>query len=57
MKTSILNLIRERGIVSIRDIMSLPNLQTKYREVCEQIAYLQMEGFVQYVPGKGYEAK
>ena len=57
MKTSILNFIRENGIVSFRDIMGLPNLQNKYLEVWEQLAYLQMEGFVHYVPGKGYEAK
>lgn len=57
MKTSILNFIRERGIVSFRDIMGMPNLQNKYLEVWEQLEYLQMEGLVHHVPGKGYEAK
>lgn len=57
MRTSILNLIRKRGIISFNDIIYALNLQTKYDEAAKQIAYLQMEGFVHCVPGKGYEAK
>lgn len=57
MRTSILNFIRERGIARFRDIMSLPNLQNKYKEVWEQLEYLQMEGLVHYKQGEGYEAK
>lgn len=57
MRTSILNLIRESGIIDFNDIIYALNLQTKYKEAAKQIAYLQMEGFVHYVPGKGYEAQ
>lgn len=57
MRTSILNLIRERGIIDFNDIIYALNLQTEYNEAAKQLAYLQMEGFVHYVPGKGYEAK
>lgn len=57
MRTSILNLIRESGIIDFNDIIYALNLQTKYKEAAKQIAYLQMEGFVHYVPGEGYEAK
>lgn len=57
MRTSILNLIRESGIVDFNDIIYALNLQTEYNEAAKQLAYLQMEGFVHYVPGKGYEAK
>lgn len=57
MRTSILNLIRESGIISFNDIIYAPSLQTEYKEVAKQTAYLQMEGFVHYVTGEGYEAK
>ena len=48
MRTSILNLIRESGIISFRDIICALNLQLEYNEAAKQIAYLQMEGFVHY---------
>lgn len=57
MRTSILNLIRESGIIDFNDIIYALNLQLEYNEAAKQLAYLQMEGFVHYVPGKGYEAK
>nr|DAG34800.1 MAG TPA: FaeA-like protein [Caudoviricetes sp.] len=57
MRTSILNLIRESGIISFNDIVYALNLQTEYNEAAKQMAYLQMEGLVHYVPGKGYEAE
>lgn len=57
MRTSILNLIRESGIISFNDIIYALNLQTKYKKAAEQIAYLQMEGFVHYKQGEGYEAR
>lgn len=57
MRTSILNFIRENGIISFRDVICALNLQLEYNEAAKQLAYLQMEGFVHYVPGKGYEAK
>ena len=57
MRTSILNLIRENGIIDFNDIIYTLNLQLEYNEAAKQLAYLQMEGFVHYVPGKGYEAK
>ena len=57
MRTSILNLIRESGIISFNDIIYALNLHTEYNEAAKQIAFLQMEGFVHYVPGKGYKAK
>lgn len=57
MRTSILNLIRESGIIDFNDIIYALNLQTKYKEAAKQIAYLQMEGFVHYKQGEGYEAK
>ena len=57
MRTSILNLIRTSGIIDFNDIIYALNLQTEYKEAAKQIAYLQMEGFVHYVPGEGYEAK
>ena len=57
MRTSILNFIRENGIISFRDVICALNLQTEYNEAAKQIAYLQMEGFVHYKQGEGYEAK
>lgn len=57
MRTSILNLIRESGIISFSDIIYALNLQTECKEAAKQIVYLRTEGFVHYVPGKGYEAK
>nr|DAE40868.1 MAG TPA: hypothetical protein [Caudoviricetes sp.] len=57
MRTSILNLIRESGIISFNDIIYALNLQTEYKEAAKQVAYLQMEGFVHYKQGEGYEAK
>ena len=57
MRTSILNLIRTSGIISFNDIIYELNLHTKYNEAAKQLAFLQMEGFVHYVTGEGYEAK
>ena len=57
MRTSILNLIRESGIISFNDIIYALSLQTEYNEAAKQIAYLQMEGFVTYKQGVDYEAK
>lgn len=57
MRTSILNLIRENGIISFNDVICALNLQTEYNEAAKQLAYLQTEGLVHYVPDKGYEAK
>lgn len=57
MRTSILNFIRENGIISFNDVICALNLQFEYNEAAKQLAYLQMEGLVRYVPGKGYEAK
>lgn len=57
MRTSILNFIRENGIISFNDVICALNLQLEYNEAAEQLAYLQMEGLVHYVSGKGYEAK
>lgn len=57
MRTSILNLIRESGIISFNDIIYALNLQTEYNEAAKQIAFLQMEGFVHYIQGVGYKAK
>lgn len=57
MRTSILNLIRTSGIIDFNDIIYTLNLQTKYKEAAKQIAYLQMEGFVHYKQGEGYEAR
>ena len=57
MKTSILNFIRENGIVSFNDVICALNLELEYDEATKQLAYLQMEGLVHYVPEKGYEAK
>lgn len=57
MRNSILNFIRANGIISFRDIICALNLQLEYNEAAKQLAYLQMEGLVHYVPGKGYEAR
>lgn len=57
MRTSILNLIRESGIISFNDIICALNLQTEYNEAAKQIAFLQMDGLVHYKQGEGYEAK
>lgn len=57
MRTSILNLIRTSGIISFNDIIYALNLQTEYDEAARQIAYLEVEGFVRYVTGEGYESK
>ena len=57
MRTSILNLIRENGIISFNDIIYALDLQTECQEAKMQIAFLQMEGFVHYKQGEGYKAK
>lgn len=57
MRNSILNFIRANGIISFRDVICALNLQLEYNEAAKQLAYLQMEGLVHYVPGKGYEAR
>lgn len=57
MKTSILDFIRLSGIISFNDVICALNLQTESDEASVQLAFLQMEGLVHYVPGKGYEAK
>ena len=57
MRDSILNLIRENGIISFNDIICALDLQTEYNEAAKQIAFLQMEGFVTYIQGEGYKAR
>jgi hypothetical protein len=57
MRDSILNTIRENGIISFNDIIYALNLQTEYQEAAKQIAFLQMEGFVTYKQGEGYKAR
>ena len=57
MRTSILNLIRESGVISFNDIIYVLGLQTERQEAEMQIAFLQIEGFVHYKQGEGYEAK
>lgn len=57
MRDSILNIIRENGIISFNDIIYALNLQTTYQEAARQIAFLQMEGFVTYKQGEGYKAR
>lgn len=57
MRTSILKLIRKSGTISFNDIICTLDLQTEYNEAAKQIAYLQMDGLVQYKQGEGYEAK
>ena len=43
MRDSILNFIRENGIISFNNIIYALNLQTEYQEAAKQIAFLQME--------------
>lgn len=57
MRDSILNIIRENGIISFNDIICTLNLQTEYEEAAKQIAFLQMEGFVTYKQGEDYKAR
>ena len=57
MRDSILNLIRENGIISFNDIIYALDPQTEYNEAAKQIAFLQMEGFVAYIQGEGYKAR
>lgn len=57
MRTSILNFIRESGVLSFNDIIYALDLQTECQEAEMQIAFLQIEGFVTYIQGEGYEAK
>lgn len=57
MRDSILNIIRENGIISFNDIIYALNLQTEYQEAARQIAFLQMEGFITYKQGEGYKAR
>ena len=57
MKDLILKTLRENGTMRTNEIIEAINAETKYREFCEEIAYLQMEGFVTYLSGKGYSAK
>lgn len=57
MRDSILNTIRENGIISFNNIIYALNLQTEYQEAAKQIAFLQMEGFVTYKQGEGYKAR
>ena len=57
MRNLILKTLRENGTMRTNEIIEAINAETKYREFCEEIAYLQMEGFVTYLSGKGYSAK
>lgn len=57
MRDSILNVIRENGIISFNDIICALNLQTEYQEAAKQIAFLQMEGLVTYKQGEGFKAR
>lgn len=57
MRDSILNIIRENGIISFNDIIYALNLQTEYQEASKQIAFLQMDGFVTYKQGEGHKAR
>ena len=57
MRDLILNFIRESGVISFNDIIYALDLQTECQEAEMQIAFLQMEGFVHYKQGEGYEAK
>ena len=63
MKTSILNFIRENGIISFNDIIYALNLQTEYNEAAKQIAYLQTNsispngGLSTVCTGKGLRSK
>lgn len=57
MRTSILNLIRKSGIISFNDIIYVLDLQTERQEAEMQIAFLQIEGFITYIQGKGYKAR
>lgn len=57
MRDSILNLIRENGIISFKGIIYALDLQTECQEAEMQIAFLQIEGLVTYIQGKGYKAR
>ena len=57
MKDLILKTLRENGTMRADEILEAIHMETKYREFCEEIAYLQMEGFVTYLRGDGYTAK
>ena len=57
MRDLILNFIRESGVVSFNDIICALDLQTERQEAEMQIAFLQIEGFVTYIQGKGYKVR
>lgn len=57
MRDLILNFIREGGVISFNDIIYALDLQTERQEAEMQIAFLQIEGFVTYIQGKGYKAR
>ena len=57
MRALILNFIRESGVISFNDIIYALDLQTERQEAEMQIAFLQIEGFITYIQGKGYTAR
>ena len=57
MRDLILNFIRESGVISFNDIIYALDLQTERQEAEMQIAFLQIEGFITYIQGKGYKAR
>ena len=57
MRDLILNFIRESGVISFNDIIYALGLQTECQEAEMQIAFLQIEGFITYIQGKGYKAR
>ena len=57
MKDLILKTLRENGTMRANEILKAINKETSYTEFCNEIAYLQMEGYVTYLRGNGYTAK
>ena len=57
MRDLILKTLRENGTMRADEILEAIRMETEYKQFCEEIAYLQMEGFVTYLRGNGYTAK
>ena len=57
MKDLILKTLRENGTMRADEILEAIHMETEYKQFCEEIAYMQMEGLVTYLRGNGYTAK
>ena len=57
MRNLILKTLKENGTMRADEILKAIHRETEYKQFCNEIAYLQMEGFVTYLRGNGYTAR